>query len=842
MALKVLRADRMTEAALKRFRREVAVAREASSPHLVKTYDIGQAGEAVFLTMEAVEGESLRALLERGRQPLEEILRIAADALKGLRDLHALGIIHRDIKPGNILISKDGVVKVGDFGLARRAEGEASRVTETLTMMVGTAEYLSPEQALGEELDARSDLYSFGVLLYEMVSGKVPFEKPSTIGIAMAHVKERPRPLVEAGPGCPRWLSELVGRLLEKAPADRYPDAAALLRDLEKRRSSTVSFLRRRQVRLWLAATGLAALVVAAAVGVLSHGQRTVRVARAGPTALQGLDERGLVVWSRPDLAALRDWTVFRARGGRLGVAAFVRGKNDGSTLMPSVISVLDGQTGERLRSIELANLYPDFEGFSRDFGPARLVARDLDHDGADELIVTVVHNYWPSATFLVDPDRGNVEVLFAASGHHLPIGFADVNGDGIDDILLAGPSNRLGWYAGIAAVDPAPLLRWRAGASPRGATTTTPDRLGSEGGVSPLLWYALIPGPGSVAIETGDVDVATRTISIRRRIGAPLALGFDGFPVGDTSEVPAKERNLARVDAFRLLREAKLARDRGKPHEGIPVAEKAGARAREAGDPVLAEWVERVTLTLLAAAGRVDEAESLARAVLSRSSSRPETCFDLARALHLAGFVKESIGWYRQGLTNARETWGRAREEFFEGTTLAFLEMGKRAEALEEVRLMNELAAGPHVDALRSLLYWRFGRPGQMPPAFASFHEDPYQVIALEIRLASGARPETLLAEADALEPHLSSNRGLLTSFRAELLRRAGRQREAVSLQKGAFEMTLGEARNDVFCRALLPLVTERYIALSRATLDFSESRRAEAVTALALRRPPRT
>ena len=505
---------------------------------------------------------------------------------------------------------------------------------------------------------------------------------------------------------------------------------------------------------------------------------------------------------------------------------------------MRSVIAILDGQTGRELRSVNLVPLLPESEGFSPDFGPARLIARDLDHDGADELVVTLVHNYWPSVTYLLDPERGNVEALFAASGHHLPVGFADVNGDGIDDVILAGPSNRLGWYTGIAAVDPAPILKWPAGASPRGMTTMTPDRVGSEGGVAPLLWYALLPGPGSVAVESIAVDRSARTFAIRKKIGQALTMSLDGFAL-DGEKGPSAARNLARVEAYRLLREARLARERWKPEDGLPFAEKAVDRARDAGDPVLAEWAERVRMSLLAASGRIGEAEQRARAVLAGSSSRPETCFDIARALHLSGFLPEAVSWYRQGLAHERENWGRAREEFFEGTTLAFLEMGKLAEGLEEVRLMSDVARNPHADALRSLLYWRLGKPGQLPPAFERFHEDAYEVVGLETRLASGEKTDVLEADAAALEPHLSSSHGLMMSFRAELLLRSGRAQEGASLHRAAFEKTLAEARSDLFSRVLLPLVAARYGQVARASGDVDEARRALALTGVALRRP---
>jgi eukaryotic-like serine/threonine-protein kinase len=148
--LKVLRHDRMSETALKRFRREVAVARDADSPRLVSVFDVGEAGDTVFLTMELVEGESLRQLLApRAARDRARHCEVSREILHGLGDLHALGIVHRDVKPGNILLAaRASLVKLADFGLARHWDGGDTRATET-EGLVGTMEYLAPEQALG---------------------------------------------------------------------------------------------------------------------------------------------------------------------------------------------------------------------------------------------------------------------------------------------------------------------------------------------------------------------------------------------------------------------------------------------------------------------------------------------------------------------------------------------------------------------------------------------------------------------------------------------------------------------------------------------------------------------
>ncbi|MBK6407011.1 MAG: serine/threonine protein kinase [Holophagales bacterium] len=277
VALKALRHDRMTETALKRFRREVAVARDADSPRLVRVYDVGEAGETVFLTMELVEGESLRQRL--GGDPLEpgEALRIAKEVLHALGDLHRLGIVHRDVKPGNILLGAGGLVKLADFGLARHWDGGDTRATET-EGLVGTMEYLAPEQALGRPVDARTDLYAFGVVLYELLSGRVPFSSESVLGNVVARLREKAPDVRRANPSVPAWLAGVVARTLERDPGDRYATAGALLADLEAGRATGVAW-RRRRVRGALAA---AALLVAAGLAGAFFSMRGLR-ARVPP-------------------------------------------------------------------------------------------------------------------------------------------------------------------------------------------------------------------------------------------------------------------------------------------------------------------------------------------------------------------------------------------------------------------------------------------------------------------------------------------------------------------------------------------------------------------------------
>ena len=214
-----------------RFRREAKSAAALSHPNIVSIYDRGEASGIPYIAMEVIEGRSLKELiLTRGPLPIPLALEYARKILDALRFAHRNGIIHRDIKPHNILIGPEGRLKVTDFGIARAG---ASQMTEVGSIM-GTAQYLSPEQARGAPVAAPSDLYSAGVVLYEMLTGQVPFNGDSPIEIAMKHVNEAPRPPSELNPDVTAELDQVVLRALAKDPHDRYQTAELFTEDLER--------------------------------------------------------------------------------------------------------------------------------------------------------------------------------------------------------------------------------------------------------------------------------------------------------------------------------------------------------------------------------------------------------------------------------------------------------------------------------------------------------------------------------------------------------------------------------------------------------------------------------
>ena len=184
--------------------------------------------------MEYVDGRTLRDLLRDDRRLLpERALEITDGVLRALDYSHRHGIVHRDIKPGNVMLTRSGEVKVMDFGIARAVSDAQATMTQT-AQVIGTAQYLSPEQARGERVDARSDLYSTGCLLYELLTGRPPFLGDSPVAIAYQHVRENPVPPSRLDPEIPAWADAIVLRAMAKDPADRYQSAAEMRTDIQR--------------------------------------------------------------------------------------------------------------------------------------------------------------------------------------------------------------------------------------------------------------------------------------------------------------------------------------------------------------------------------------------------------------------------------------------------------------------------------------------------------------------------------------------------------------------------------------------------------------------------------
>jgi serine/threonine-protein kinase len=215
-----------------RFRREAQSAARLNHPNVVGVYDTGSDDGTHYIVMEFVEGRTLADFLSSGGSLLpERAVELASSVCVALSEAHKAGIVHRDIKPGNIMVTRGGEVKVMDFGIARAATAET--VTATATVL-GTASYLSPEQAQGKPVDARSDIYSLGVVLYEMLVGRVPFGGDSAVAVAYKHVQEPPEPPSRINPDISPSLEAVVMRALAKNPDNRYQTAEEFCADLDR--------------------------------------------------------------------------------------------------------------------------------------------------------------------------------------------------------------------------------------------------------------------------------------------------------------------------------------------------------------------------------------------------------------------------------------------------------------------------------------------------------------------------------------------------------------------------------------------------------------------------------
>ena len=232
VAIKILHANFASdEGFVGRFKREAQNAGRLSHPNIVNMYDVGYDQGYHYIVMEYVEGQTLKEYIqERGKLSVDEAIKFAVAIAEGLEHAHAMGIVHCDIKPHNMLITKSGRLKVTDFGIARAMNSQNTMMYTNSVM--GSAHYLSPEQASGKAIDGSTDIYSLGVVLYEMLTGRVPYEADTPIAVALKHVKDKLIPPTRYNPSIPPLLESVVMKALQKKPADRYRSVSEMIGDL----------------------------------------------------------------------------------------------------------------------------------------------------------------------------------------------------------------------------------------------------------------------------------------------------------------------------------------------------------------------------------------------------------------------------------------------------------------------------------------------------------------------------------------------------------------------------------------------------------------------------------
>src|SRR5450830_1255513 len=301
VAVKVLPADLANDPeALSRLEREARAVAQLSHPNILAIHDFGREGETAYAVMELLEGETLRARLEQGALPARKAVDLAVQMAEGLAAAHEKGIVHRDLKPENVFVTGEGRVKLLDFGLAKRtdpATGSGSRLqtvdkhTEPGTVM-GTVRYMSPEQVRGEAVDHRSDIFSFGAVLYEMLSGRQAFGRDTAADSMSAILKEDPPEIAASASGSSPALQRIVQHCLEKKPGERFQSARDIAFDLQALSGSAMASgaagtVTRRGSRLWLAGIAVVGALGLAGLGLYRAGRRAERRSATGVTFRQ---------------------------------------------------------------------------------------------------------------------------------------------------------------------------------------------------------------------------------------------------------------------------------------------------------------------------------------------------------------------------------------------------------------------------------------------------------------------------------------------------------------------------------------------------------------------------
>lgn len=810
IALKLLDPERETPRTLARLRREVQVARDAASPRLVRIFDIGASPQGNYLTMELVEGLSLRDLLRQGPLPIEEAIRIAIQLFEGLAALHALEIVHRDVKPGNVLLAGGVDAKLADFGLARRLDREDTQITHT-EGLVGTLDYLSPEQILGKEAGKESDLYAAGLILFEMLTGRLPQEAVSELGRRLGPLQKAPD-VCTLRREVPRWLAGVVSRLLEIRPSDRYKSAEETLRDLTRRK-------RPREVRFrwFLAPAALALLLCLPQIRGLfiPHPQPTFsRLVPWGEEGIAAIDATGKTLWTKPGVSPEMAGKEAMARiepGGPRLVAIVLAPKYVWGQEAMSKLSFLDPQTGRLVKEVRLPWGAKYFPSDPPRFDLTWVKAIDLFHEGVDDLIVSYHHvPEAPSYAVLYSPTADRARIVFSSVGAFHFQDAADLDGDGSPELIFKGINNGWNWVNGVAAVrlEPWPWTEDAWNVYP----TASPDSADEPPKEQRLLWFAVIPR-GNLENSSLTVDKVRRELKIRYQSGRIWTLGFQGFPPG-TPEAGAREEG--RRETYRHLREAERLRRAGALGSALAEARAAREAAERAHEVWLSQYAERIEAKILVDEGRIEEGEARFASLVARAEDASEVAYDAAVAFHLHGDLRRAASWYERGIgRGAAMGAGKSKHEFLKGEVLALVEAKRYDEALTAVDRFGTTyypAWQEHLWLFREYVRWRAGeRPQIESPRAQPNSTDLERYWDLEFDFAAGGDPQTLLSRVDRFLAERPETRAELMSLRAELLARLGRTREAAESAEIGLERARVEAPRSIIARGHLDLLAAR-------------------------------
>jgi len=639
------------DAALQRMKREIRTAQGAPNPHCVAVYDLIFIQGHPAILMEWVEGETLRDKVRRdGALPWEEAATLAGQVLQAMAHLHAVGVVHRDIKSGNVMLAADGTAKLGDFGLAK---GEAVGATLTETgMALGTPGYMAPEVIRGGPATPASDLYSLGVMLFEMLTGRMPFQGSSALEVASRQISEPPPLHLLREKKIPRWLGALSARLLERDPADRFPSAKAALSALEARRRGL--WLNHRARLRVAAATGVVLLAAGGIAGLDWWRAHSLPTLAADGAVLTAKGPFGETLFKRTFDQPIQNACAGRfGPGGSPAVACALAWdgaspSDDGRVLderRGGSLLFLD-RRGETLASTRLkipnSPFAPRFK--------VTLSTHRFARGEPERLVVYLHHMLWYPASLQVfsalSATRGGnhawepVPSTFYSSGHlSQDWAYADLDGDGLDEIVFGGVNNRLykTYVVGAMAVGRAAMSDPKSASSPDLIQENTP------------FLYRLLTFAGR--IPSAGWLPASRTLHLSQPNGGPATdLTPGGVPL--RGGPPTEEVHALNAWVSGLCR----LRDSGEYEDLV---------AKIHGDtrplPAPYDWLRRLFHAHgLIGSGRYQEAvDLLLGGSPPGSMDRPFAAYQLYfSALFLSGRYKECVTAYMALPASVHNDW----------------------------------------------------------------------------------------------------------------------------------------------------------------------------------------
>ena len=503
VAIKVFHAG-LADTRRERLRREVRLGRALQHPNLVRLFELIESEGRLAVAMEWVPGGNLVERLEGGPIPVGDVVSFADETLAALEYLHGQGVVHRDVKPSNLLLDEHGHVRLADLGLARPLDDERD-LTQTNTA-IGTPAFMSPEQIRGETPTPAADLYGLGVTLFQLLTGALPFPGRSQYEVATQHLAAPVRDPRTLRTDCPRWLARFVLRLLEKRPEDRWPDAAAARRAFHRRAGLTSPRTHR---RVAVAATLIVATAVMAAIvgRAVVHARSYPEAARveASGQEVRGLDERGAVVWRRALEYPVRELEPIDMNGDgepETVVTAWPRTFTRSSEVPRSEVLVLDRRGGvvTRVHPEDLLSQWP-FE-YPKSFAPMVKVL-NIGRGGSPAVIVNCRQaQFFPTVLMVFWPRTNVWEPILYHSGWIYDLVL--VPGSDPPRLRFEGVNNRLCMYpvtGELVVREPEPTAVRGDRAVDVGQSTSLP----LEGSFS-LSWYTPLDVQGTehAALEVG--------------------------------------------------------------------------------------------------------------------------------------------------------------------------------------------------------------------------------------------------------------------------------------------------------------------------------------------------